>query len=105
MTSKLERIASHCKSSVHVTANDHTTGYETVESFFKNPRPNGDTFDDVYSLVDSQHDIAQRCIATDEIWEVQAYDRTPIGSFTTIGATLDEALDVMLVVLGLEKEV
>ena len=103
MTSKLERIAAHCKSSVHVTANDHTTGYQSVAKYMAEDYGSG-TIIDRASLADAQHDIVERCVKAGTIWEVQAYDRTPVGSYSTIGATMDEALDVMLEVLELERD-
>lgn len=102
MTSKLERIVSHCKSSVTVTANDHTVSYQSVAECLSDSY--GKSIIENASLSDSQADIVERCIKAGIVWEVQAYDQTPIGSYTTIGATMDEALDVMLEVLGLEDK-
>ena len=103
MTSKLERIVAHCKSTVTVTANDHTVSYQTVSDYMTgDPYGNG-TITEGACLRDFQEDIIERCIKAGVVWEVQAYDHGPGGSYTTIGSTMDEALDVMLEVLGLEN--
>ena len=94
----LQSILNHCKGSVHVTANDHTTGYETVSKYFENRARVGEEFDD-----DDKAAIA-RCIAADAVLEIQAYPDTPIGSYVCFDATLGKAVATMLVALGLPKE-
>ncbi len=99
MTSKLERIVAHCKASVTVTANEHTVNYRTVKEHMDDFY--GEPITQAGCISDSQTDVVERCIKAGVVWEVQAYPSTPIGSYTTIGSTMDEALDVMLEVLGL----
>lgn len=100
---KLERIVAYCKASVTVTANDHTTSYQTVRKYMADDTC-GSTILERACLSDEQGDIVQRCVDAGTVWEVQAYDRTPIGFFITIGSTLDEACSVMLVALGIEAQ-
>ena len=90
----LERIVSHCKGSVTVEVNGHTTSYYTVAQHFEDVAQYVE-FDD-----DDKAAIA-RCIAADTVWEIQAYPHTPIGSHVCYGATLKEAVDAMLATMGL----
>ena len=97
----LERIVAHCKGGVHVEANGHRTNYETVAAYFNADRR---PLTDIADLAEWQGDVAQRCIEHDCVWEVQAYPDTPIGFHLTIGASLLEAVQAMLEVLGLVED-
>lgn len=90
MTSNLERIVAHCKSSVHVTVNGHMVNSETIAEYIYRINLDGEYID--------KH-LALRMIAYDCICEVQAYPRTPIGSYSTYADTLDEAIGSMMDVL------
>lgn len=77
------------KASLHLTHNQHKAYYETVESY------TGD-FDWKDDWVSEEQ--MKKAMETQELWELQWYPDTPIGSYRVIGADLD-------VVLSKAKEV
>lgn len=76
---------SHEFCQVFLTCNEHRINYITAEEEIKHPIIEG-FYDDV-----SDSDKAEM-IATDTIWKLQIYDRTPIGSYSWYGPTLDSVL-------------
>ena len=69
------------KASLHITHNDHTTNYESVKDYLDNEWFN-----------DESEEIKKSCIDANEIWELQWYPDTPIGSYRVIGATLESCI-------------
>jgi len=72
---------------MHITHNDHTTSYQTVaeslaEGFEWGPKP--DDFESPEHM--------QRCIDTNELWEIQWYPDTPVGFCKVYGPTFEETL-------------
>lgn len=73
----------HLTLSIH--HNEHKNYYQTVEEY----------------LPDCEHgtwvpgDSRERAIADNEMWSLQVYPRTPIGSYTVFGRTLEEILDYL----------
>ena len=72
-------LPSH-KSSFHLTHNQHLAYYQTVEEYLA----------DCGAHADQWGDAAERAeaIATNEMWELQWYPDTPIGSYTIYAASL-----------------
>lgn len=72
--------------SLHITHNDHKSNYETVASYLAwrqaTPRNCGSQ---------EEYDALK---ASDEIWEIQWYPDTPIGSYVVFAATLERALEL-----------
>lgn len=73
------------KASLHLTHNDHTTCYETVESYCSRPY-----FDDKDWVSEEQK---KKAFETQEIWELQWYPETPVGFYKLIAADLDVLLE------------
>jgi hypothetical protein len=72
------------KASLHITHNQHKAYYQTVEQYFAELR-----------VDDEDVTPADRaaCIATNEVWEIQWYPETPIGSRTVYAPTLERVLE------------
>jgi len=75
------------KASLHLTHNEHKSVYQTVEQSLNDRK---DWYEDVNWATETSR---QKCIETNELWELQWYPRTPIGSITVCGATLEEVLE------------
>lgn len=65
------------KCGLHLTHNAHRDVYETVQDYYPEA-------EDFVSLEDRQ-----KCINTDDCWELQWYPDTPIGFFRVMGSTLE----------------
>lgn len=66
-----------------IVHNEHKSNYETVEQWLE---------DDFFQW-DSE-EAKQRAIETDEVWTIQWYPNTPIGSHAIAAPTLEEALEL-----------
>lgn len=82
---RIEELVRLCKATVHITFNEHKTNYETIERYL------GDSMFDRFS--DVQPELKKEIIEKDQIVEVQAYPRTPVGFILVVHHNLDEALD------------
>ena len=78
------RLPKH-EASLHITHNENTTNYETVEDYIKREEEN-------LGIDWATPTSRERAIATNSIWELQWYPNTPIGFNVTMGATLEEIL-------------
>lgn len=67
------------KASLHLTHNQHKSYYETVESYTSN-------FTEPSWLSEEQK---TKSLETQELWELQWYPSTPVGSYCLWGADLD----------------
>lgn len=85
MIDKTTELVSLCKASVHITFNNHTTNYNTVEQEL------AENFAGRYS--DVPDDIKQEMIKRNTMVEVQFYTHTPIGSYLVVHYDLNKALD------------
>lgn len=68
---------------LHLTHNQHKDYYESIEQYFKNP-----WMEDI-EITDEEK---QLMIDSNEIWELQWYPDTPIGSYKLIGHDFDNVL-------------
>ncbi len=75
------------KASLSITHNQHLAYYETAEQYMTGRESSGEA----WAWPDEQ--ARQRCIDTNEIWEMQWYPDTPIGSHSIAAPTLKELLD------------
>lgn len=78
------RLPKH-EASLHITHNENTTNYESVEDYIKREEEN-------LGIDWATPTSRERAIATNSIWELQWYPNTPIGFNVTMGATLEEIL-------------
>jgi len=71
------------EASLHLTHNQHKAYYETVEQYLSN-----------YDLEDCwvSEEQKKKSLETQELWELQWYPDTPVGSYTLMGADLEEVL-------------
>ena len=69
---------------LYLTHNRHRDYYETVEELLAKV----DHIDDEWASPEAR----QRAIDTGELWELQWYPRTPIGSHSIMAPTLEELL-------------
>ena len=84
-TVRIEKIVEFPKhNSMYITHNQHKDYYMTVAEYFSR-YPHTE---------DVTEDIKQRCIAQNEIWEIQWYPNTPISFYYVIAPTFDEALKI-----------
>lgn len=79
----------HHAASLHLTHNDHKSVYETVEQWEATNAGDGNLYDWVS---DGQR---QKAIATNEVWTLQWYPKTPVGfcalAAADLGVLLEEA--------------
>jgi hypothetical protein len=69
------------KCGLYLTHNEHKNYYETVKEFIVNQ--------DI-ELTEDEYD---KCVINDELWVLQWYPDTPIGSYTVAGSTLEYVLE------------
>lgn len=73
------------KAGLYLTHNQHKDYYEKIEDHLQEyPGFDDDNF---VSAEDKQ-----KCIDTDELWELQWYPETPVGFHKVCGSTLDVVL-------------
>jgi hypothetical protein len=82
------------KASMHITHNQHKAYYQDIESYVAEEHLQIDSDD--WATPTSR----ERCIANDDIWELQWYPNTPVGFNKVYGATLDEVLQAALTTEG-----
>lgn len=86
---KINKIFSLCKNSVSIVCNTHKDYYESIEKYLTDN-------EDWESVEDS---IRDEMIKRDTMIYIQAYNKTPIGSYTVyhydINAAIDEMLDIL----------
>ena len=73
------------KVSMHITHNNHLSYYETVERALE-----CGTYD-AKDFIDPNEMAA--AIANNEVWEIQWYPDTPIGSYTVLATTFERAIE------------
>ena len=93
---KTQALIDGCKSSVHVTFNDHRANYQNVEKYLM----------EMYSEEKGycEDDVWQEMIKKDSIVEVQFYPDTPIGFYVALHHDLESALDIALEILRKNRE-
>lgn len=72
------------KASLHLTHNQHLAYYQTVEEYLT-------TFGDCQPSFPSEADRVE-CDASNELWELQWYPDTPIGSYSIAASTLPKLM-------------
>lgn len=78
------KLPSH-KAGLYLTHNQHKDYYEKIEDHLQE-YPGFD--DDNFVSAEDR----QKCIDTDELWELQWYPETPVGFHKVCGSTLDVVL-------------
>jgi len=73
---------------LYLTHNAHKDYYETAKERIESEHPAIDDDEYFISLEDKQ-----KCIDTDELWELQWYPDTPVGFYKVIGSTLEIVLE------------
>ena len=68
--------------------NDHLSIYQTAKEWIANE----EMFENPLQFKDAK--ARQRCIDTDEIWEIFWHPETPCGSHRAVAPTLEEALEL-----------
>lgn len=91
----LTKLIQACKATVHVTANDHRTVYETAAKYLENLR---ERYDDSID-----EDVIKGMIERNTIIEVQFYPDTPIGSYSVFHWDLDKAVEECLEIIEERK--
>jgi len=78
--------------SLHLTHNQHKSYYETVAKAIESG-----TYDDEDWINPEQR---QRALETNDVWELQWYPDTPVGSYRLLAADLDALLTAAVAVEG-----
>ena len=78
----IEGLPHHC---LYITHNAHVADYRSMNDYLNED----------YIKKFLSYEEAQKCIASDSIWEVQVYPLTPIGFYKTVASTLSGALELM----------
>ncbi len=74
------------KCGLYLSHNEHRDMYQSLAEFLAD-------MESLRSELDWATETSkERCIATNELWQLQWYPDTPIGSYCIFGATLDEVL-------------
>ena len=90
----LEDVVKHCRAAVHLTINDHTTGYQSVADYvIEISGRDNDYFSDV------SPEEKQEMIAANTVVELQFYPRTPIGFYRIYGSTIQSVVDKAMSIL------
>ena len=76
------------KCGLFLTHNEHRDYYQSAQDFIENDLESRECPPE-WSTSTSR----QCCIDANEIWELQWYPDTPIGSYCVVGATLEEVLE------------
>lgn len=88
MNAEIETLASlfpaH-KASLHLDHNDHLSYYQTAAQWIADHRSGDWTW--------ASDEQRQKAIDTNEVWTLQWYPRTPIGSICIAAADLDALLE------------
>jgi hypothetical protein len=80
------------KGGLYLTHNNHKGSYETAKERIEKYEEN-----EIYDLSDwKDKESRQRAIDTDEIWDLQWYPDTPVGSYKVLAPTLEELLELAL---------
>ena len=78
------------EASLHITHNLHKDYYQTVEEYLAQ----GSKYEE--ELYDEDEWLSpedrQKCIDTNDLWELQWYPRTPVGFCLLYGSDIDELL-------------
>ena len=84
---RLDDIRAACKSSVHLTVNEHTVNYENIEEYLYrlNDRFPGDN--------EISKDDFERFVKKGFVYELHFYPDTPIGSYCVYGTSLSEVIE------------
>lgn len=81
LTERALRFPAH-KCGLHLTHNQHRDYYESAVEYLRDN--------------DIDPETKARCIATDEIWELQWHPDTPVGFYRAVAPTLEECLALAL---------
>lgn len=87
--SKLQQLIEQCKSSVHVTANQHRAYYQSVRDYV-------DGWGNGEMPNETDATVLAEMIARDTVIEVQFYPVTAIGFYVLFHYDLHAALDMAL---------
>lgn len=90
---KLEAIIKKCRASIHLEINDHKSGYETVEEYFR------------FKLDKPSLEILKIMIEKDRVISLQFYPDTPCGCYIIYHYDIDQALDEALKILNIEMPI
>lgn len=74
------------KCGMYITHNRHRDYYETVQEAIEY-----ETYDRTDFINEAE---ITECIAKDQVWELQWFPRTPVGSYTVCASTLERALEI-----------
>lgn len=86
MTTEPIAFPSH-KCSLTLVHNEHLDNYETAAEWLKEDESRG------APAKWKDDDAKRRAVETNEVWELQWYPRTPIGSYRIAAPTLNELLE------------
>lgn len=84
------------KATLYLTHNEHKSDYQSVKQRIEHEHFSLD--DDCFVSDEDK----QKCIDTDELWELQWYPDTPIGFYKVCGSSLQVVLEKAM---ELDKEV
>lgn len=98
---KLKKIASMCKSSVSLEYRELSNVYEKLSDRVSYA-DEGSTYMHTSNFLDGELD---KCIKTDEYWNLHFYPETPVGFYSAYSNDLDKLLDWALDILNkIQKE-
>ncbi len=78
---KLQELINKCKCGVYLTVNRYRDYYDTIEQAVAEIKNETD------------EETKQRILATGQLYELQFYPDTPVGSYRIFGSSLEEVLN------------
>lgn len=93
MEDKLKELLSLCKCSVSIVVNNHRDYYQTVEQYM-----NDNSFNEI-AWNETEKEIRNKIIETDNLIEIQFYPITPVGFYSVYHYDINEAINEALNIL------
>ena len=79
------------KCGLYITHNQNRDYYETAEEYIESR----ESLEDGPTVVFGSAENRQRCIDTNELWEVCWFPDTPVGSYQVMGPTLKIVMELI----------
>jgi hypothetical protein len=93
--SNLSKLTALCKCSVYISVNDNRSFYENIEENLLSISEH-ETIDAFLEEEGIDKDIYKKIIELNNLVQIQAYDKNPVGSFTVYHYDLDLAIEEMI---------
>lgn len=90
----LAEVIARCRGSVHLTVNDHTTGYQTVNDYIGMMLATEQISKDEVS-----DELRKALVSSGTIYDLAFYPDNPVGSYRVFGTSVEEVVESALEIL------